>query len=106
MTATIDLTAITTTRATRHVITLMDTAGLHPHYGPDGARALDGAVRVFFDEGGRGGVFGAIVIGAESGQIVRGEIWYGTDSERQPIRGCQDIRRHLMSLLALQRVMA
>jgi hypothetical protein len=106
MTAAIDFTAISATRATRQVITLMDEAGLNPHYGPEGAEAFDGTVRVFFGDDGCDGVFGAVLIGADSGQIVRGEIWYGSRADRQPIAGCADIRRHVLSLIAVRRVVA
>lgn len=106
MATTISLTGVTTTRATRQVIALLAEAGLNPHYGPDGAEIYEGTVKVLFDQGTRSGVFGAILIGAETGQITRGEIWYGNHSDRQLITGCADIRRHVTSLLALKHAVA
>lgn len=99
----IDLIAISTTRATEQVVAMMEEAGLKPCFGPDGAKAYQGAVRIVFDESGRGGVFGVILIGSRSGRILRGEIYYGNDSAAHKLHGYWEVRRTIASLLERKR---
>lgn len=101
MAATIDLTTVTTTRATEQVVAMLTRAGLKPHFGPDGSRPYRGAVEIRFDEGGVHGVFGVVLIGVRTGRILRGSIHYGNNSRPQKLNGYREVHPKVASLLAL-----
>jgi hypothetical protein len=103
MTMSIDLTAINTTRATEQVVAMMEAAGLKPCYGPDGTRPYQGAVRIVFDERGRSGAFGVILVGSRSGRILRGEFYYGNDSAAHKLNCYWEVRRAIAALLERKR---
>jgi hypothetical protein len=100
---TIDFTGVAATRATRQVAAMMEQAGLRPHYGPDGAKPYRGATTIIIDEGGRAGVFGAVLVGARTGKILRAVICYGNDADPLRLDGYEAVRRNISSLLTLKR---
>lgn len=91
-----DLAPITTTRAVRQLVALMEQEGLAPTYGPEGPTPYRGSVRICFDEGGNNGRFGVILIGARSGKVVRGEIHHGNTARPRLVNGYEKVRQTLL----------
>lgn len=101
MAATIDLTGIRTTAATRRIVDMLAEAGLDPQFTLSGPKPYRGAVTIVFDESGANGTFGAMEIGAHSGRILRTTIYYGNDSDAQRLKGYRETHPKVSSLAYL-----
>lgn len=61
------LNGLPATRVTRQLVSQAQTAGLRPHVQPP----YRGSYQVYLDAGGIDGLFGALVVGASTGRILR-----------------------------------
>jgi hypothetical protein len=103
MTATAELADLNTTVASRGILSLADVAGLNPHLDEDGVQGNCGVARVVVNGGGRNGLFGAIYLSVQTGQVLYANLTHGNRGEEKRYTGANEVRKVLASWLAVSR---
>lgn len=103
MTITVELADLNTTVAARGILALADEAGLNPHLDEDGAQGRGGAARVLVNGPDRDGLFGAIYLSVQTGQVLYANLTHGNWGEEKRYTGANEVRTVLTSWLAVNR---